>query len=102
MIPVENSIEGAVTHSLDMFFESDLKICSEILFPISHHLMSHSGMKDIRRVYSNPQVFGQCRSWLKEHLPRVELMETSSTTAAAQRAQKEDGAAAIASKCSTR
>ncbi len=98
VIPVENSIEGAVSHSLDMFVDSDLKICSEILFAISHNLMANSDLKSIRRVYSNPQVFGQCRIWLESHLPRVELIETSSTTAAAQRAQKEDGAAAIASK----
>ncbi|MBI3306489.1 MAG: prephenate dehydratase [Candidatus Omnitrophica bacterium] len=98
VIPVENSIEGAVSHSLDMFIDSDLKICSEILFEISHNLMSNSDIKHIRRAYSNPQVFGQCRLWLETHLPRVELIETSSTTAAAQRAQKEDGAAAIGSK----
>ncbi len=98
VIPVENSIEGAVSHSLDMFMESDLKICSEILFEISHNLMSASDRKHIRRIYSNPQVFGQCRTWLQTNFPNVELIETASTTAAAQRAQKEEGAAAIASK----
>ncbi len=98
VIPVENSIEGGVTHSLDMFFEADLKICSEILFEISHNLMSNSEKKRIKRVYSNPQVFGQCRTWIETHLPGVELIDTASTTAAAQRAQKEDGTAAIASK----
>ncbi|MBI3317507.1 MAG: prephenate dehydratase [Candidatus Omnitrophica bacterium] len=98
VIPVENSIEGAVSHSLDMFIDSELKICSEILFEISHHFLSNSDRKHVRRIYSNPMVFGQCRAWLEEHMPRVELMETASTTAAAQRAQKEDGTAAIASK----
>lgn len=98
VIPVENSIEGAVSHSLDMFIDSDLKICSEILFEISHHLMSHSAMNHIKRVYSNPQVFGQCRNWLEQHLSRVELIDTASTTVAAQRSQKEEGAAAIGSK----
>ena len=98
VIPIENSNEGAVSHTLDMFVDSDLKICSEILFEISHHLMSKSGMKKVKRVYSNPQAFGQCRLWLDTHLPGVELIETSSTTAAAQRAQKEKGAAAIGSK----
>ena len=98
VIPIENSIEGAVSHSLDRFIDSDLKICSEIYFEISHHLLSNSPLKEIRRVYSNPQVFGQCRIWLESHLPRVELIDTSSTTQAAQRAQREDGAAAIASK----
>lgn len=98
VIPVENSIEGAVSHSLDRFIDSDLKISSEILFEISHNLLSRSPLKEIRRVYSNPQVFGQCRRWLETHLPRVELIETTSTTQAAQRAAREDGAAAIASK----
>jgi len=98
VIPVENSIEGAVTHSLDRFIDSEVKIAAEILFEISHNLLSHSPLKEIRRVYSNPQVFGQCRVWLETNLPRVELIETTSTTQAAQRATKEDGAAAIASK----
>ncbi len=98
VVPVENSIEGAVSHSLDMFIESDLKICAEILFGIQHNLMSNSDIKHVKRVYSNPQVFGQCRHWLERHLPRVELIDTASTTAAAQRAAREDGAAAIGSK----
>ncbi len=98
VIPVENSIEGAVTHSLDRFIDSDLKICSEIFFEISHHLLSNSPLKDIRRVYSNPQVFGQCRMWIEAHLPRVELIDTMSTAQAAERAKREDGSAAIASK----
>lgn len=98
VIPVENSIEGAVSHSLDMFIDSDLKICSEILFEISHHLMAACDLKNVKRVYSNPQVFGQCRLWLEKNLPRVELRETTSTSQAAHRAREEDGAAAIASK----
>lgn len=98
VIPVENSIEGAVTHSLDRLIDSDLKISSEIIFEISHNLLSRSPLKEIDRVYSNPQVFGQCRLWLETNLPRVELIDTSSTTHAAQRAQREDRAAAIASK----
>ncbi len=97
VIPVENSIEGAVSHSLDMFIDSDLKINSEILFEISHHLMSNSGLKDIRRIYSKPEVFGQCRIWLETHLPKAELIGTASTTVAAQKAAREEQAAAIAS-----
>lgn len=98
VIPIENSIEGAVTHSMDTLIDSDLKIASEIVFEISHHLMSNSPLKEIRRVYSNPQVFGQCRVWLESRLPRVELVETASTAQAAERAKREDGTAAIASK----
>lgn len=98
VIPVENSIEGAVSHSLDMFIDSDLKICSEILFEVSHNLMANCNMKKIKRIYSKAEVFGQCRLWLETNMPRVELVETSSTSQAAHRACEEDGSAAIASK----
>ncbi len=98
VIPIENSTEGAVNHSLDMFIDSDLKICSEILFEIQHHLMANCDFKSIRRVYSHPQVFGQCRRWLDAHLPKVELVETVTTTQAAKKAQTEAGTAAIGSK----
>ena len=99
VIPIENSIEGAVSHTLDMFIDSELKICSEIYFEISHNLMSNvPQIKEIKRVYSKAEVFGQCRMWLETNLHNAELMETSSTAAAAQRAAKEDGVAAIGSK----
>lgn len=98
VIPIENSTEGAVNHSLDMFIDSDLKICSEILFQIEHHLMATCALKEVKRVYSHPQVFGQCRRWIDAHLSGVELVETVSTTQAAQKAQREANSAAIASK----
>ena len=99
VIPIENSIEGAVSHTLDMFIDSELKICSEIFFEISHHVMSNTPKtKEIKRVYSKAEVFGQCRMWLETNLHHAELMEASSTAAAAQRAAKEDGTAAIGSK----
>ncbi|MBU1863401.1 MAG: prephenate dehydratase [Candidatus Omnitrophica bacterium] len=98
VIPIENSTEGAVSHSLDMFIDSDLKICNEIFFEVNHYVMSNSNLPAVRRVYSNPQVFGQCRGWLKMHLPKAELIDTASTTAAARRAAGEEGAAAIASR----
>ncbi|OGW80831.1 MAG: chorismate mutase [Omnitrophica bacterium RIFCSPLOWO2_12_FULL_44_17] len=98
VIPVENSIEGAVSYSLDMFIDSELTICSEIMFEISHNLMAKCKMNEIKRIYSVPQVFGQCRYWLERNLPHAELIETASTTQAAQRAEQEDHAAAIASK----
>lgn len=98
VVPIENSNEGAVNHTLDMFIDSDLKICSEILLEISHHLMSRSPLKKIRRVYSKHEALAQCRQWLDTHLPNAELIETASTAAAAQQAQKEEGSAAIASK----
>ncbi|MDD5449569.1 MAG: prephenate dehydratase [Candidatus Omnitrophica bacterium] len=99
VVPIENSIEGAVSHTLDMFIDSDLKICSEISLEISHNLLGRAGKNPkIRKVYSNPQVFGQCRIWLEANLPKAELIEVSSTTRAAELAKKEPNSACIASK----
>ena len=97
VVPIENSIEGAINYTLDMFMESDLKICSEISIEISHNLLAKCGMDRIKRVYSNPSVVGQCRMWLEANLPQVEIIEVTSTTKAAGMAVKEKGAAAIGS-----
>jgi len=80
-----------------MFVESDLKICSQIHLDISHNLMSNCQVSQIKKVYSNPNVFGQCRLWLQENLPLAEKIEVSSTTRAAQIATKEPKSACIAS-----
>ncbi len=97
VVPIENSIEGAVTYTLDMLVDSDLKICSQIILDVSHNLLANCPKNKIKRVYSNPQVFGQCRIWLQENLPGAELIEVSSTTRAAQIASKEKNSAGIAS-----
>jgi chorismate mutase/prephenate dehydratase len=97
VVPIENSIEGAVSHTLDMFMDSDLKICSQIMLDVSHNLLANCPKVAVKRVYSNPQVFGQCRIWLQENLGRVELVEVSSTSRAAQIAHKEKNSACIAS-----
>ncbi|MFH1778063.1 MAG: prephenate dehydratase [Candidatus Omnitrophota bacterium] len=97
VVPVENSIEGAVNHTLDMLIDSDLKICSEVLLNISHNLLVGNLKEKIKKVYSNPQVFGQCRMWIESNLPGVDLIEVSSTTKAAQLAAKNKNSAAIAS-----
>ena len=84
VIPVENSTEGAVTYTLDMFIQSDLKIFNEMYLRISHHLLSKaSSLKAIKNVYSNPQAFGQCRQWLEANLPNASLLPRSSTAEAA-------------------
>lgn len=99
VVPIENSIEGAVNHTLDMFADSDLKICSEVFLDISHNLLSkESSRKNIVKVYSHPQVFGQCRLWLETNLPRAELIEVSSTAKAAEIASKEKRSACIATE----
>jgi len=97
VVPVENSIEGAVTHTLDMLIDSELKICSQVNLNVSHNLLANCSKDKIRRIYSNPQVFGQCRIWLQNNLAGVELVDVSSTTRAAQIAKKEKNSAAIAS-----
>lgn len=97
VVPVENSIEGAVTHTLDMLVESGLKVCAQVVLDVSHNLLAKCPKEKIRRIYSNPQVFGQCRIWLQENLPGAEEIEVSSTTRAAQIAAKEKYSACIAS-----
>ncbi|MDD5653746.1 MAG: prephenate dehydratase [Candidatus Omnitrophica bacterium] len=97
VVPIENSIEGAVSYTLDMFIDSDLKICSQIILDVAHNLLANCRKEQIKKVYSIGQVFGQCRIWLQENLPQAQLVEVSSTTAAAQIARKEKNSACIAS-----
>lgn len=97
VVPIENSIEGAVTHTLDMLIDSDLKICAQIVMNVSHNLLGNGAKKDIKRIYSNPQVFAQCRLWLQENFPKAELIDVSSTTRAAQMVRGEKYSACIAS-----
>ncbi|MEI8080177.1 MAG: prephenate dehydratase [bacterium] len=95
VVPVENSTEGAVTYTLDMFADSPVKISAEINMRIHNHLIGSGSRERLRVLYSHPQVFGQCRQWLRRHLPAVPLVETFSTTEAAARAAAEDAAGAI-------
>lgn len=97
-VPVENSTEGVVNHTLDMFLEdSEVTICSEINMRVRHCLLSNTKISDIRKVYAHAQTFSQCRCWLRENLQSVELIETSSNTKAAEMASMDESAAAIAS-----
>jgi chorismate mutase/prephenate dehydratase len=99
VVPIENSIEGAVNYTLDMFMDSDLKICSEVFMEISHNLISKEiSPKSIKKIYSNPQVFGQCRMWLESNMPSCELIEVSSTSRAAEIAAKTKHSACIAAR----
>jgi chorismate mutase/prephenate dehydratase len=95
--PVENSTEGSVNHTLDMFLSSPLKICGEIELRIHQHLMGRmDDMSQIKRVCSHSQSLAQCRSWLAQYLPKVEKITVSSNAEAARRARDEDGTAALA------
>ncbi len=98
VVPIENSTEGAVNHTLDMFMDSDVKVFSEIYLDISHCLMSRVRFDDIAKIYSKAEVFAQCRQWLRLNLPSVEHVETSSTTKASEITRREAGAACIASE----
>ncbi|PAW68857.1 MAG: chorismate mutase [Verrucomicrobiia bacterium Tous-C5FEB] len=97
VVPIENSTEGAVSHTLDLFVDSPLHICSQILLRIENCLMAAIPRSEIRTLYSHPQVFGQCRSWIHKNFPQADLVEVSSTTKAAQIAQEQakQGAAAL-------
>jgi len=96
VVPVENSTEGVVTHTLDMFMDSDLKIVAQIVMPVQHCLLSNSPRKEIKRLYGHPQSLAQCRIWLQNNLSAVEIIETSSNARSAELATREPGAAAIA------
>jgi len=98
VVPIENSTEGVINHTLDMFVTSELKICSELLLEISHNLLSKaSELREIKRIYSHPQAIAQSRNWIEDNLPNAELVETSSTAKAAEMAEKDPESGAIAS-----
>jgi chorismate mutase/prephenate dehydratase len=98
VVPIENSIEGVVTHTMDLLVESDLKICSQVLLDVTHHLMSKGNLAQIKEVYSHPQVLGQCRGWLMKNMPKAHLIPVVSTTKAAQMVANKKNAACIASQ----
>ena len=96
VVPIENSTEGSVNNTLDMFLTSPLKIAGEIELKIEQHLMSNvAGLENIDRICAHEQSLAQCRGWLREYLPHVELIGMSSNAAGARRARDEDGTAAI-------
>ncbi len=98
VVPIENSIEGVVNYTLDMFVNSHVKIVSEIIIDIKHNLLSKShSLEYIKSIHSHPNALGQCNSWIKKHLPNVTLFETTSTAKAAKIAEKDSSVAAIAS-----
>ncbi|MDP2755805.1 MAG: prephenate dehydratase [Nitrospirota bacterium] len=99
VVPIENSNEGVISYTLDMFMDYDLKVAAEVMLEISHNLISKSGDKTIiKRVYSNPHAAAQCRRWLESNFPRIPIIETTSTAKAAELASQDDEAAAIASE----
>src|SRR5580765_7395978 len=96
VVPVENSTEGVVTHTLDMFVDSDLKIVSQIVLPVQHCLLSNCQRSQIQKLFTHPQSLAQCRGWIQNNLLHVEIIETSSNARSAEMAAKEKNTAAIA------
>src|SRR3989449_5218989 len=96
VVPIENSTEGVVTHTLDMFVDSDLKIVSQIVLPVQHCLLGRCRRAQIKKLFAHPQALAQCRAWVQNHLPRAEIIETSSNARSVEFAAREKGSAAIA------
>jgi chorismate mutase/prephenate dehydratase len=96
VVPIENSTEGTVNHTLDMFLTSPLKVGGEIELRIEQHLLGNEpGLEGIERVCAHEQSLAQCRGWLREYLPQAELIGVNSNAAGARRARDEKGTAAI-------
>ncbi len=99
VVPVENSTDGRIADTLDMFMRMPhLAICAEVRLQIHHNLLAKCEQQEVRRVYSKPQALSQCRNWLAKNVPQALLKEVSSTATAAELAQHEPGAAAVASR----
>ncbi len=99
VVPIENSSEGTVNHTLDMFLGSGLKICGEVELRINHHLMGRmTGLAAVKRVCAHPQALAQCRGWLDDQLPDVDRVPVSSNAEGARRARDERDTAAIAGR----
>jgi len=98
VVPIENSTEGVVNRTLDMFVDSDLKITSEMSLEIEHYLLSReNAINKIKKIYSHPQPIAQTRDWVEKHAKNAKVIEVASTSVAARLAQKEKNSAAIAS-----
>lgn len=99
VVPVENSNEGMVTHTLDRFVDFSSYICGEIFLPVSHCLINSTGsFGDIKKIYSHPQAIAQCRKWLTANAPSIPVIEVASTALAAEMAREDVTIAAIASE----
>lgn len=103
VVPIENSTEGVVNHTLDMFVDSGVNISAEVSLRVAHNLLSReSRLSSVRKVYIHPQTLGQCRFWLDGNLPDIEIVEVSSNAKAAQLAAKNRQTAAVASRLAAR
>lgn len=103
VVPIENSTEGTVNHTLDGLIDSELLISGEILLEIHHYLLSRAReLDELKQVFSHPQGLAQCRAWLDRNLPHAQTVEVASTAGAAERALEDGASAAIASELAGR
>jgi chorismate mutase / prephenate dehydratase len=99
VVPVENSYEGSVNVTLDLFYRYDLKVVAETYVRIRHHLLTREhSMDEIKKIYSHPMALAQCRLWLKTRMHGIPVAEVSSTALAARIASDEPGSAAIGNR----
>jgi len=97
LVPIENSTDGRIADTLEMFTRLPVRICGEVEMQIHHALLGKCPRNEVKEVYSRPQALSQCRNWLIKHLPTARGIEVTSTSTAAQLARDKPGAAAIAS-----
>lgn len=98
LVPIENSTDGRIADTLDMFARLPVRICGDVQMRIHHTLLGKCPRHEVKEVYSKPQALSQCRNWLTKHLPGARGVEVTSTSMAAQLAKEKPGAAAIASR----
>lgn len=98
VVPIENSTDGRIIDTLDMFTRLPLRICGEIQLSIHHNLLGLGSRSEISEIYSKPQALSQCRDWLSRNMPQAKLIDVTSTSTAAQLARTKPGAAAVASR----
>ena len=98
VVPLENSTEGAISRTLDLLFESPLKLCGEIGLPVRHNLLSKEKPENIEKIYSHSQSLSQCQKWLGQHFPSAQLIPVASNAAAAKLVATEARSAAIAGR----
>ena len=98
LVPIENSTDGRIVDTLDMFTRLPLRICGEVQIAVHHNLCSKSLRSEITEIYSKPQALSQCREWLSRNMPQARLIEVTSTSTAAQLARDKPGVGAVASR----
>lgn len=98
LVPIENSTDGRIVDTLDMFTRLPLRICGEIQIHVHHNLLARCDRSEITEIYSKPQALSQCRDWLAKNMSHASLIEVTSTSTAARLAQDKPGAGAVASQ----